>query len=119
MSTDVDNAKLSLDCDELTTNEIEMLRSLLDELQELRPRLGKAEHKARQYDSVVQALQVTDGGRYRADTIDALVQQLRRLAAVRAILAELVTLHDQRPDDYHTRKPLAWQAARNLLREGE
>jgi Lar family restriction alleviation protein len=36
-----------------------------------------------------------------------------------AVLRELVTLHDKTPDDYDTRKPLAWQAARNVLRERE
>jgi hypothetical protein len=35
-------------------------------------------HKADQYDSVVEALRVADGGRYRADTLDAVICRLRR-----------------------------------------
>lgn len=35
-------------------------------------------HKAGQYDDVVQALHVADGGKYRADTIEALLHRLEQ-----------------------------------------
>jgi Lar family restriction alleviation protein len=44
-------------------------------------------HKAEQYDDVVKALQVADGGRYRNDTIEALLHRLSTLAALRSALA--------------------------------
>lgn len=39
------------------------------------------EHKASQYDSVVAAVKVADGGRFRNDTIDSLLSRLRKLEA--------------------------------------
>ena len=39
------------------------------------------------------------------------------IVRLRAVLVELVTLHDARPADYAERKVLAWQAARTVIDE--
>ena len=46
--------------------------------------------------------------------IPALVAEVERL---RVVLGELVTLKDDQPIDYGQRKPLAWQAARDALKQ--
>jgi hypothetical protein len=60
-----------------------------------------------------------EGGWAKSATSAARWWNMRQPNDAVAVLRELVTLHDQRPADYDTRKPLAWQAARNVLRERE
>jgi hypothetical protein len=55
----------------------------------LRAELRECRHKADQYDSVVQAVHASDGGRYRADTIGSLLNRIRATDALREALQEL------------------------------
>lgn len=67
--------------------------SLGDEVSRLRARVAELEHKAAQYDAVVEYLHVADAGRYRADTIDVIRGMRERNAkmerAISDALAEL------------------------------
>lgn len=51
-------------------------------------KLAKVEHKAEKYDSVVKALSVCDGGRYRNDTIESCILALSSRDRLSAKLAE-------------------------------
>ncbi|MCE5309608.1 MAG: hypothetical protein LLG20_18385 [Acidobacteriales bacterium] len=51
---------------------------------EARRKLAEAQHKAAQYDAVVKALHVCDGGRYRNDTVESVIGAARKLAETEA-----------------------------------
>jgi hypothetical protein len=65
------------------------LRAALEQEQ---AKMAELSLKARQYDSVVEAVKAADGGRYRADTIAALLGRLRRMSeqesTIKAILLD-------------------------------
>jgi hypothetical protein len=67
----------------------EELRAALEQEQ---AKMAELSLKARQYDSVVEAVKAADGGRYRADTIAALLGRLRRMSeqesTIKAILLD-------------------------------
>jgi hypothetical protein len=68
--------------------------------------------KADQYDSVVEALRVADGGRYRADTLDAVLHRLRWAGKVHAVLARLIyAIAGEQEDPIELERALGYEAA--------
>lgn len=76
------------------------------EANRLRERVAFVEKEWAFSDSVIDSL---------AETKDGYMEEVDRL---RAVLAELVTLKDDKPADYEERKPRAWGAARKALGRG-
>lgn len=62
------------------------------QIAELRENNERLQHKADQYDSVVKALSVCDGGRYRNDTVESCVLALKARDAAEAENARLRAL---------------------------
>lgn len=70
---------------------------LHDRLSFAEAEVAALKHKAKQYDDVVAAVQAADGGRYRNDTIEALLHRLKQLEVLRAALepfARFAQKHD-------------------------
>jgi len=55
----------------------------------LRVENADLQHKADQYDSVVRELNVSDGGKFRADTLATVLRRVRENEALRARVSEL------------------------------
>lgn len=70
----------------------------------LRRECEGAQHKARQYDDVVGALQVADGGRYRNDTIETVLTRLGECDLLRTLYDELYRVAAESLDPTRTRK---------------